>query len=464
MTGPSKQTTPPASRQPLVLLVTAALALAGCPDDDQPLPANLDERARAFVQLLVDEEFDRAVEVFDATMRGALPAPKLEAVWKSVLDRAGGFEKIRSTRRQRHEQYVIVYVTCGFEQGPFDVKVVFDPEGRVAGLYFSPAKREVVYTPPEYVDRKAFREVDVTVGDDPWKLDGTLSLPKEKGPHPGLVLVHGSGPQDRDETIGGARPFRDLAWGLASRGVAVLRYEKRTRQHASRMGMFLHTITTREETTDDALHAVAALRRAEGVDPERVYVLGHSLGGMLSPRIGKSDPTLAGLIVLAGTARPLENVVLDQFGYLFGLDGEISKAERERLTELRTKIRRVKRMHVEKSAGDTPAPDELPLGLPASYWRDLHGYHPPALARTLAMPVLVLQGGRDYQVTEKDFQAWKQGLAGKKNATFRHYPELNHLFAPGEGKSTPAEYERTSHVARQVIENIAGWIHRQRGG
>jgi dienelactone hydrolase len=107
------------------------------------------------------------------------------------------------------------------------------------------------------------------------------------------VLVHGSGPQDRDETIGPNKPFRDLAWGLASQGIAVLRYEKRTKKHAMKLVLIKNTITVKQETIDDALAAVALLRKTERIDPNRIFVLGHSLGGMLIPRIGARDPDVA---------------------------------------------------------------------------------------------------------------------------------------------------------------------------
>lgn len=148
-----------------------------------------------------------------------------------------------------------------------------------------------------------FTEESVTVGAEKWALQGTLPIPV--GPvAAAVVLVHGSGPNDRDETLGPNKPFRDLAWGLADRGIAVLRYEKRTRQYAGKMAGNPN-LTVREETTDDAILAAALLRAHDRIDPKRVFVLGHSLGGTLAPRIAAEDRSLAGLIILAGATRPL---------------------------------------------------------------------------------------------------------------------------------------------------------------
>jgi hypothetical protein len=246
-------------------------------------------------------------------------------------------------------------------------------------------------------------------------------------------------------------PFRDLAWGLASRGVAVLRYEKRTREHGSKLGE-VKDFTVQQETVDDALAAAELLRHTEGIDPRRVFVLGHSLGGMMIPRIGQRDPRLAGLIVMAGAAKPLEDIILEQVSYLAAADGQVTDVEKSQIESLRAEVARVKVL----KPGDTGTA----LGAPDSYWLDLHGYNPPEVAKTLKTPLLILQGERDYQVTPDNFAAWKKALAGRPPVTLKTYPKLNHLFIEGEGKSTPADYEKPGHVSEVVIADIAGWIKR----
>ena len=126
----------------------------------------------------------------------------------------------------------VVYVTTQFALGKTVVKVVYGPAGKVSGLWFVPESASAAYVTPAYVDVTSFTETEVTVGSGQWALPGTLTIPRGAGPFPGVVLVHGSGPNDRDETIGPNKPFRDLAQGLASKGIAVLRYEKRTKFYA----------------------------------------------------------------------------------------------------------------------------------------------------------------------------------------------------------------------------------------
>jgi hypothetical protein len=332
--------------------------------------------------------------------------------------------------------------------------IVFDASGRIAGFNMRPAATPAAYEPPAYVAPARFREAEIEVDAGGWPLPGTLTMPIGPGPVPAVVLVHGSGPSDRDATFGPNKVFRDLAWGLASNGVAVLRYEKRTTAHAPRIAG-LTTLTVKEEVIDDALAAVAAARRVPGIRWDRVFVLGHSLGGMLAPRIGAADPSISGLVVMAGAVRSLEQSIVDQTRYLASLDGTISPGEQAQLDAAMALAERVKAL----KPGDPPVVSGG-VSAPASYFLDLRGYNPPEAARTLRQGLLVLQGERDYQVTMEDFGAWQRALAGRPDATLRSYRGLNHMFMTGEGPANPGEYSRPGHVDEAVIKDIATWLRR----
>lgn len=299
---------------------------------------------------------------------------------------------------------------------------------------------------PDYADPAAFTEQAVMVD----TLPGTLSMPMGDGPFPAVVIVHGSGPGDRDGTLYDLKPYRDLAWGLASRGIAVLRYDKRTRVHPEEFAD--PTFTVDEEVIDDVHAAVELLRDTDSIDPNRVFVLGHSLGGMLAPRIAEGDEDIAGLIIMAGNARPLHELILEQTYYLAEYDGDISPVDAQQIEAIEQTVAQIEML----AEGDEMG---YLLGAPPIYWLDLRGYDPVAMAQSLEIPMLILQGERDYQVTMEDFALWQAGLSDRDNVTFISYPTLNHNMMPGEGTPSPEEYEALNFVDVAVIEDIAGWIN-----
>jgi uncharacterized protein len=424
------------------------------PDND--VPAGRIDAAKTFVNYLVNAEFDAATAMFDETMSKALSKEKMAETWLALIEQVGAFQQVSSTRTEKVDEYDIVYVTIEFATGPLDAKVVFNQQGQISGLFFLPVQTSVPpYEAPAYVDESAFTEQEITLGEGDTALPGLLSLPTGDGPFPAVILVHGSGPNDMDESIGPNKPFRDLAWGLASNGVAVLRYDKRTHAHPEQFDEeSLKTLTVQEETVDDAVAAVALLRQTEAIDPERVYVLGHSLGGMLLPRIGAAASDVAGLIYLAAAARPLEDMVLDQVTYLANLDNQVSPDEQHNLAEVQAQVAKVKAPAL---SPETPA-SELPLGIPAAYWLDLRSYDPPQAAVGLALPMLLLQGERDYQVTQADFDLWHAALSARPDVVFHLYPGLNHLFIAGEGEPNPEEYNQPGHVAEAVLRDMVAWV------
>jgi dienelactone hydrolase len=433
----------------LGILCTCVAALFAQTPADDPF-ASLKVMAKAFVEALAREEFATAGKDFDEVMKKAAPAEKLRDFWKAALEQLGAFRKIDGLRGETAGKYRLVFVTCKFEKANLDMKVVFNKDRQITGHFFVAPGSTTAYQAPAYVDAESFTESEVVVGADPWKLPGTLTLPTGDGPCAAVVLVHGSGPHDRDEAIGPNKPFRDLAWGLASQGIAVLRYEKRTLHHSSQLLKIKDTLTIKEECIDDALAAVALLRKRKEIEATKVFVMGHSLGAVVAPRIGEQDGAIAGLILMAGNTRPVDVVLIDQLTYIASLDE--AKEQKEEIEKIKRQAARV--MDVKP---DTPA-SELPLGVSAAYWLALRNYDQAATAARLKQPLLILHGERDYQVTLLDFEGWKKALAWRTDVRFKSYPKLNHLFMEGEGKAKPTEYEKAGHVAREVVDDVAAWI------
>lgn len=412
------------------------------------------ELARRFLSLLVNKKYSEAVSLFNSIMKNSLPEEKLAQAWESTLDQVGGYEEEITSNTEMDGQFAVIVLTCRFAYVSLDIKVVFNPRKQITGLWFLPPYSAYAYSPPEYVNTELFTENEIIFGYPGWKLPGTLSLPKTAKTVPGVILVHGSGPQDRDETLGPNKPFMDIAWGLASKGIAVLRYEKRTKRYPAKCAELVMELTVAEETIDDVIAAASFLKTRKEMNPDQIFILGHSLGGMLIPRIALRNPGAAGFIILAGSTRPFEVLLLKQTEYISMIDGIISDDEEFAIRELKQKVARLKQGEL---SYDTP-PEELPLGIPAAYWMDLKGYMPHVLALEIPLPFLILQGGRDYQVTREDFLGWETALKARDNVQLILYDSLNHLFIAGEGKSTPAEYFKPGHVEKKVIDDIALWI------
>lgn len=300
----------------------------------------------------------------------------------------------------------------------------------------------------------AFLERTLTFPSGELKMPATLCLPADYSRRlPVVVLVHGSGPNDRDETIGPNKPFRDLAQGLAAAGIATLRYDKRT--HAFREQVDPKIITLEEEVIADAVAALEYARSLPEADPQRVFLLGHSLGATMAPFIAERFPALRGAVLMAALARPIDETILDQVAYRMRVAGQSHEEIARRVGELKSAFARVRA----GEADDT----EMVFFASARYWRDLLHHDLIAALGKLRPPVLVLQGGKDYQVTKVDYDLIQQALAAKppEQREAHLFPELNHLFMRVEGESTGAEYGRTGHVDPQVIETIAAWVKKE---
>lgn len=411
----------------LVFLLMTCCAFGQSPED----------RTRQALDQLLAHKIDGFYAKFSPQMKSAISLETYSAQMEQILA-LGPPQKIDTPHTQTVGDLAVVIIEVHWAPVSLDFQVAWNKTGEIEGTFWRPAPAPTNYQSASYAHRDMFTSIDVTVGDDAWKLPGTLTMPKGDGPFPGLVLVHGSGPNDRDESVGGAKVFRDLAEGLSSRGIAILRYEKRTRQYPQQCTADTK-FTVDQETVEDAERAAALLRTQAKIDPSRVFVLGHSLGGYLAPRILRRDPRIAGFVVMAGSVRPLEELIVDQTEYIASLKGNLT-------VEDQTKLAQIKK---DPFRG---------MNVPASYLDDLKGYRPDLEAKGLNTPMLILQGGRDYQVTVKDFDLWKSALQSRPNVSFHTYPKLNHLFIAGEGRSRPEEYQQPGHVDEQVIADIANWI------
>jgi uncharacterized protein len=301
----------------------------------------------------------------------------------------------------------------------------------------------------------SFTERDLKFPSGSLSFPATLCLPAgAKGKVPVVVLVHGSGAHDRDETIGPNKPFRDLARGLAAEGIATLRYEKRT--HAFLAQINPSTLTLDDETIDDAVAALAFARTLPEADPGKVFILGHSQGATFSPVIAERGKA-RGAILMAAMERPVDQTIQEQIAFQGKRAGKPDEEIAKQVDGLKKTFARVR-------SGEAPD-QEMVFLANALYWRSFLSHDTLAELRRLQAPVLLLQGGKDVQVLKVDYDLARQALAGKapEMAEAHWFPDLNHLFFPVEGDPTGAEYGREANIPAEVIRTIGAWVRKQGG-
>ncbi|MEV8443998.1 alpha/beta fold hydrolase [Actinosynnema sp. NPDC051121] len=403
----------------------------------------------AVVELARAGRFAEIEELFAPPLRALVDAEAVRVAWAATIGAVSAVGE--PVTEPAGGGLVKVGVPVDGEHGALAVVMAIDDAGRLHGLRLAPVTT-APWAPPSYVDPGAFEEHEVAIGSGPLAVSGTVSVPRGDGPWPGVVLLAGGGPFDRDATTGPNKPLKDLAWGLAARGVAVVRFDKVTHTHGARVAGAPDFTMTDEYVP----HAVAAVHELQGqatVDPARVFVVGHSMGGKVAPRVAASEPSVAGLVILAGDAQPMHHAAVRVLRHLASLNpGPAADAAVEAIT------RQAEAVDSPDLSPSTPA-DALPFGLSGAYWTDLRGYDPVSAAAALDRPMLILQGGRDYQVTvEDDLARWRTGLAHRPDVTIRVHAADDHLFFSGAGPSTPADYQAAHHVDPAVVADIADWI------
>ncbi|MBN1620539.1 DUF3887 domain-containing protein [candidate division WOR-3 bacterium] len=436
-----------------LLFLLCILTLVSCSQK----PAEIEQKdiqtiAVEFVEFVNDGDYKNVSELLDSTMTEVFGEELMNSSWENVKVRFGEFGELVEMRTETVDGYEIVFLIYDFSKCKVEVKVVFDSEKKVAGFFAYPLQGSYLKPLPAYIDTLSFDEKSVNIGEGEWILPGTYTTPKNSENFPVLILVHGSGPNDRDATLGPNKFFRDLSWGLATAGIAVLRYDKRTFVYPQKIN---DDVTLEHETIEDAISAAEYLIENEGVDSSAIFIAGHSLGGMAIPAIASKTPYIGGFIIMAGNTRGLAELTREQLIYIFNLDS-FTMEESLFLDTLNLKM-----VNLNKISEDTLISNEdLPFGIPQAYWLYLKNYNQIAEAKKIKKPVLIIQGERDYQVTMEDFMGWKNNLGHLNNFSFKSYPGLNHNFMDGEGQVTPDEYLIPNYVSQNVVSDIIGWIEK----
>jgi dienelactone hydrolase len=415
--------------------------------------------ANAVLNLLQQNKFSEAITYFDSAYSKRVGAEKLEQSWRAIVASSGAYVKTNDAKESKQFKFISVVLKCEFERRNIDMKMVFNAQDKISSFSIAPEHFKDAYELPSYYDSSKVEEKQVKIISGEYVLPGTLSLPAKGIKFPLVILVHSAGAYDRDETVGSAKMFKDLALGLAMKGIAVLRYDKRAKVYPN----LIHQKklpSVKEETMDDVAAAIKTMKNNPAVDASHIFLIGHGFGGMLLPRIAKSFPDLKGIFLLAANTEKLEDVFYNESVYLLSHDS-ITDKKAAYLDTLKKQVEIIKHL-TPASVNESTIPDRL-LRFPKSYWVDLNNYNQVEAAKQLSLPIYILQGGQDNQLSSKDFDDWKKNLSQKKNTQFKWYPDLNHLFIESSKDNAAGSYSRKGNVAGYVIDDIANWIEPHKG-
>lgn len=376
-------------------------------------------QAEHIFTLLLEDQTDSLFAAMSEDIRKQLSRQQMDGTMKQLEQMLGPYQRHGEWEHQQGDKHDTFLSIVDFEHGQLSFSVTLDQAGLIQGIWLRPIQPQHAANNMPLPDDAV--ELDDTVHTSPdIALPCSIVLSGRSASPPLVVFVHGSGPLDRNETVMSNSTFLDLSRQLAEHGISSLRYDKRTL-------VYQKPVTSMDDET--ILDALAAIRLARAYS-SHVILLGHSLGAMLAPEIA-SRSNLDGIIMMAAPARDLSDVVKEQIAYL-----SMPEVTPEQMQATMDQLRQQSPHYLEPQ-------------------------NQTEVAQRLATPMLILQGGRDYQVTMQDFHLWQQVLSGKPQVSFASYPDLNHLFLTGEGKSTPQEYATQGTIPQAVIDDIIHFINHQ---
>ena len=433
-----------------MMSVVTSLFMFGCSSSTEVsfYEDKITDLSKQYAEEMASGDFSNVASNFSKDVKKKLNEDTMKETWDGVVKEIGKYEGINDVTYKEQNNMATVDVILKYELNGLKLTLAYDSNNNIAGLLlnYEPVKEELS-------SNGKFEEQEIYIGDGEQKLNGILTLPKDVEKPPVVIMVQGSGQSDMDETIGAVanKPFKDIAHGLAENGIASIRYNKRYYQYPEAAPKDL---TIQGEVIDDANLAIELASNNKDLNNEKIFVLGHSLGGMLAPEIAKGNDKVSGIISLAGSPRKLEDIIYDQNNDAVNAMADKSDAEKEELMkQVKAEVNKVKNLKEEDKS-------QAIFGINSEYWISLNNIDTGKILKELSIPMLFLQGEDDFQVyADVDYKQWQELCVGKDNAEFKLYPKLNHLFMKSNGKTDVTEYDTKGNVDEAVISDISNWIN-----
>lgn len=394
------------------------------------------EIGKSFIEkFLFKKNYEEAYSFLDEVVKSEITFSEFLEIEKLLINQFGKYNRIIEVNNEVNTYYYYV----DFEKNKIDIQITINEKEKIIGFYLLPHKEFKNQNPLNtYLTIKS---IDI-------ELTGTLLIPQNNKKKL-VIFIHGSGAQDRDESIFENKPFKDIAEKLYLSGISSYRFDKRTFLYPNSLN---ENSTIDDEVTNDVLNVINFFKKDSIFKEFEIILIGHSFGGYLLPRIKNKTNYVSKLIFLAANSRPIDKLILEQYQYLYTINpSEILGNEINKIKE------KIEFLNSKKFNLQSPK-EKLPLNLPAYYWKSILDYDLEKEIKNIKTPVMIIQGERDYQVTMKDFIIWKKLLKNNNKNYFKVYPKLNHIFMEGEGLSKPDEYLFKGVVSDLLIKDIEDFI------
>lgn len=409
------------------------------------------ELSESFLKMMVRNQFDSCQSYFDTSVTAHINAGIMQSIWDRISMYVGDYKSYEDVRTEKTDSADVVLIRVVFEKTKLDLRLEWNEIKKIIGINFIPPKSKTAYNLPDYYAASKQYENKLIVKTGSYEMPAILCMPNNIENPPIVLLLAGSGPNDKDETIGPNKPLKDIALGLASNGIASLRYDKRSNVYGKKLD--INKTGLYEEVVEDALSAIKLIRANPTTKESKIFIAGHSLGAMCAPWVAEKSKEVIGIIMIAGPARPLEDIAEEQMEFLLADKFPADKVKQKMIeykkhTDL---VRDPKKLKKAES-------NDLPFGAPVYYWQSVKAYDFIKTAKKIKQPILVMQGERDYQVKMTDFEIWKKELGDNAKNKFKSYPGLNHLLQKGDKPSKPEDYQEPASVDVKVINDLVEFV------
>ncbi len=411
------------------------------------------------LDLVIQEDAEGIFERFSEDVKKQVPLDALQQVFSSLPQMLGAYQG-GTVAQKEISPSVLQEEVLEYQKASLKVTYMVNEKGEITTLFFAPVPKKQKVQEKENVPLNVVEKELVIDEKGQYPLYGTLCYPKEGENLPLVLLVHGSGPNDRDETVQNTKMFKDIAHFLASKGIAVMRYDKRTYTHGKEIAQSkdFASFTVYDETIDDVIKVAEHLKTLPFLNKERFVLVGHSMGGMLSPKICQmSENLFCKQVLLSSTPYTLFKLMYDQN---MALIQTLPQAQQEaNIASVQSEYEKVQALPLLSEAEQKQT---TVFGMNGYYAQSLL-MDTVQILKDTHMPVLVINGTEDFQVVNQNgYDAFYSHFKDQKNITLVKAEALNHLLMHYNGDKqfqyTVNEYAAPNTVDENILQTITNFV------